>query len=44
MTVSTAFRIAVRSWFTAGVFFDKSPRFLEPKGIATPRFMLIFKE
>ena len=38
-----AFNIAVSSSFTAGVFMDKSPRFLDAKGVAMPGLMFMVK-
>jgi hypothetical protein len=40
-TCSTAFKIAVRSSFTAGLFLDKSPRLLDAKGAAMPGLMFM---
>jgi hypothetical protein len=43
-TCSTAFKIAVSSSLTAGVFLDKSPRFFDAKGAAMPGLMFMSKE
>jgi hypothetical protein len=42
--VSTVKKIAVRSSCTPGVFLDKSPRFLELKGITMPGLMFMVKD
>jgi hypothetical protein len=40
-TLSTAFKIAKSSSFTAGMFLDKSPRFLDAKVAAMPGLMFM---